>query len=134
GRLLGRRAPVVGERHLDTAIDEMASADRLTQHDATFERRDVVRAWCATLPGGAAVDLDVIEALTNMALEDEQLVQLHPGDPASAAQRVIWSTRDMLQTEERLLAASVARRADRVGIVDAQLVDPYLDRRSDLSD
>jgi conjugative relaxase-like TrwC/TraI family protein len=133
--VLGHGPPVVTEHHVGVAIEDMVGATGLTQHDASFERRDVTRAWCTALPGGAPVDLDALEELTDVALEDERIVPLLPQpehEPPRLRRR--WSTVDMLATEERLITSSLARRCEGAGLIPREMATAYIDQRPDLTD
>ena len=75
------------------AVDEAAvvarllGADGLTRHASTFDRRDIIRAWCEQLPHGA--DTTTIEQLADQTLDDPTVVPLAPRayEPTSTLRR-----------------------------------------------
>src|SRR5205823_945799 len=116
--VLGRRALVVQASDLDAVAEEMLSGRGLTAEHACFDRRDVMRGWCAGLPAGAAVDLTTLEELTEGFLEDGRVVPVVDGADRLADAQVVrrpdgsvttalavkhrWSTTDMVAMEQRL--------------------------------
>jgi conjugative relaxase-like TrwC/TraI family protein len=65
--------PRTTDEQMTWIMDDMVSAEGLTAHQATFDRRDVVRTWCEELPPGSRVSLNTIEQLTDAS----------PGRPAA---------------------------------------------------
>jgi conjugative relaxase-like TrwC/TraI family protein len=149
--VMGGMPPSVSEIDLEWAIDEMVAAHGLTAQKASFDRRDVTRAWCQALPAGVKVSLDAIEDLTDQALADGRIVSLVGGprlpgaalDPAVRADGTSatpapterrWSTTDMLAVEQQLLERADASRGGGSDQLDRQLVEQRLKDRRDLTD
>jgi hypothetical protein len=125
--LLGRGAPPVTENDLRAGIDEMVSEHGLTSQQASFDHRDVLRAWCEALPAGTKVTLEALEDLADVVESDERVIRVVDGRALlSERQRVQrpdghvtgpglherrWSTTDMLEIERRLLADAGAAGA-----------------------
>ena len=126
-----------------TAVDEAAitarllGPDGLTQHATTFDRRDVIRAWCDQLPHGA--DSTTIERLANRTLKDAAVVPLAPRaheptttlrrrrtgkpiDTPTPGQR--YSTRSLLNLETRLIRRATLNTQTPIGVaVEAAVLD-----------
>ena len=105
-------------------VARLLGPDGLTQHASTFDRRDVLRAWCEQLPDGA--DIATIEQLADQTLADPQVVPLAPRahEPTATLRRrktgrpidtptpgLRYSTQSLLALETRL----VHRAADSTG-------------------
>ena len=148
--LLGRGAPAVTEDDLRAAVDEMVSEHGLTSQQASFDHRDVVRAWCESLPAGTKVTLEALEDLADVVESDERVIQVVDGRALlSERQRVErpdghvtgpglrerrWSTTDMLEVERRLLAdAGPAGAGCGSGAIPAVVVERALASRRDLA-
>lgn len=131
---------------IDTAAEDLLGPSGLTRQRSTFNRRDVIQAWCGALPAGAPVDL--VEELTADALRSDDVVDL--ADTALVAQlqrglrrsdgvrvpavgQARYTTREMAGAEAALVDTALERRNARVGVVDTGLVDaamtlhPHLD-------
>ena len=78
-RTCGRGAPAVTEDDLRAAVDEMVSEHGLTSQQASFDHRDVVRAWCESLPAGTKVTLEALEDLADVVESDERVIQVVDG-------------------------------------------------------
>lgn len=147
--LLGREEP----RELD-AVEveqierELAGAQGLTRQRSSFNRRDVVQAWCERLAQGA--DVTVVEELADELLAGERVVALaqdvrelthsdvvRRGDgrivPATAEERR-YSTPELLALEQRIIDATLAGRATGTGVAASDAVDAALAGRPELSD
>lgn len=152
--VMGHRAPEGTARQvnkmLDDIIETMVSPRGLTATQASFERRDITRAWCQELPPGAKVDLATLEVLTDLVLQDSRVVAVHDSSTALVARQLVtavdgttttalavnrrWSTTEMLATEERLLAHAQATVGAGRGQVEQGIVDAHLEARADLSE
>ena len=100
----------------------------LTAHRSTFDRRDVIHAWCDQLPAGLPVT--TVESLTDEFLALSEVVQLHsPGSQQlmqSPSGRVLsavptgnrWTTRELLAIEQAALHTARHRSGDAIGIID----------------
>jgi conjugative relaxase-like TrwC/TraI family protein len=76
--------------------DELLSPSGLTERDATFDYRDVLRAWCGQLPSGAPIPM--IERLARHTMRDPRVVPLNRHGPYPA-----HSTRELIALERRLI-------------------------------
>jgi conjugative relaxase-like TrwC/TraI family protein len=150
--LLGRGAPTVTENHLRDVIDEMISEHGLTAQQASFDHRDVIRAWCEALPTGTKVTLEALEDLADAVERDERVVrivdgraQLTEGQRLERADGQVttqglrerrWSTVEMLELERRLLvnATGSAETATGAGEVTGAEVERALASRVNLGD
>jgi conjugative relaxase-like TrwC/TraI family protein len=116
---IGRAEPVlVTESQRRTAEDRMLGADGLTANDSTFDRNDIVRAWCDALPAGAPIGQieDLTKHLT-ARMETAPLEGVIPGrgpvirDAAGRTNSTLpaherWTTFELLNIERRALAAA----------------------------
>jgi TrwC relaxase len=110
------------------AVRELLGEDGLTARSPVFDRRDVLRGWCAQLPGGAPVS--TVEQLADQLLAQRVVVPidapagvLRPGAERSFARH---TTRDMLAVERRVLHTALARRVAGVAIADRVALDNAL--------
>jgi len=125
-KLLDRAAPAPVDGATRKSIeDHLLSPVGLTEHNSTFSRNDVLRAWCDSLPNGAAIE--EIEALAD-GLEDR--IDVVPLDGIATRGPVLraangrvlsslpaaarWSTFDLLNTERNAL--ELARRLLDAGV------------------
>ncbi len=122
--LLGR----VGEREHHPDAPALAEAivgeEGLTAHEASFARRDVVRAMAERLPTGAAVR--EIEEIADTLLADRRLVALGPArntltvrQPDDEQGESRYTTESLLAVEFDAVAGALARRAEGVAAVPA---------------
>jgi ATP-dependent exoDNAse (exonuclease V) alpha subunit len=105
----------------------MFGPDGLTAHASTFDRRHVLQAWCNQLPAGAPIaDIEDLTAHTLAAAPIAELSGERAGVTMRRADRrpmespnlgARYSTRDLLALERRLLAQSMIRATEGVGIV-----------------
>ncbi len=115
----------------------------LTARASTFDRRDVLRAWCDWLTGGA--DITTIETFADRTLIDPAVVKLAAG-PATRLRRrstgrriegpslgARYSTVELMTLEQRLVDQAHARQDRHVGVVDENVVLDALARRPELS-
>jgi conjugative relaxase-like TrwC/TraI family protein len=148
--LVGRGAPAVAEDDLRGAVDAMVSEHGLTSQRASFDHRDVVRAWCESLPAGTKVTLDALEDLADVVESDERVIPVVDGrallTERSALERPDgqvtgpglwerrWSTTDMLEVERRLLADAGPAGADcGAGAIPTAVVEQALASQRDLA-
>jgi conjugative relaxase-like TrwC/TraI family protein len=107
------RSPVIDAPDTDIAA-------RLTEHDATFSRRDVVRAVAQAATQGAS--LDAIEARSDEFLASEQVIPLAPER---------WTTPEILALEERTVAlAASGERSGRGLALEIAVAAAVADRPS----
>lgn len=95
--------------------DRMLGADGLTAHDSSFDRNDILRAWCDALPAGAPIER--VETLAERLIDRLETAPLHnivPGKGAAirdASGRRIstlpaqerWTTFELLAIERRAI-------------------------------
>ena len=54
---IGRTEPApIADAERRAVEDRMLGADGLTAHDSSFDRNDILRAWCDALPAGAPIE------------------------------------------------------------------------------
>ena len=88
---------------------EMFGPDGLTKHATSFDRRDVIQALTETLPAGAQVTSQQLEATATQLLSHDDAIPLLAPTSASGERR--WSTRELLAAERLALAISAERTA-----------------------
>ena len=148
--VFGHRAPAVTGKDLDDAVEDLVGPRGLTSDNASFSRRDVVRAWCSTLAPGAKVDLEAIEELTDGFMEEDEVVPVLNTTGRLTGSQVLrradgtvttavaverrWSTTEMLGVEQRLLAAAAGSRGVGAGQVESALIERRLAVSPSLSD
>ena len=91
---------------LDLAARAIGGMTGLTKESSTFDRRDVLRAWCERHPTGAGVER--IERLTDRWLASPYATRLDEVKP-SPTSGPRYSTPSMLQTEQELIDFCKAR-------------------------
>jgi hypothetical protein len=60
----------------------MVSEHGLTSQQASFDHRDVIRAWCESLPAGTGVTLEALEDLADVVESDERVIRWSTGGAA----------------------------------------------------
>ncbi|MEJ5256329.1 MAG: AAA family ATPase, partial [Acidimicrobiales bacterium] len=119
-----RREPQVWS--VAALFDDLASAEGVTKHASTFERRDVIRAIAERLPDGG--DVTAIEDLTDSFLTDPRLVAL------DTRREPRWTTSELLATEARLVDRAHALRGAGAGVAIPMAVDLALAQGPSISD
>jgi conjugative relaxase-like TrwC/TraI family protein len=117
--LIGRVQPTpITEAHRNAIEDHLLGAAGLTAHDSTFDRRDILQAWCDALPAGAPIER--VEELVEAFIGRREIAPLHnllPGRGATirdATGRRIstlppqehWTTQELLDIEQHALAVA----------------------------
>ncbi len=143
GRVLGRHQPARVD--LDRLVADLVDDEALTEKAATFTRRDLLQAVAGRLPDGAEVaELErVADAV--VAAGRRELVTLGPRRGQLAAVDTIrradgrivaadedeprMTTRRLLAAEQHAIDTALARRDDRVAVVDTPTVDRVLAAR-----
>jgi len=120
-----RREPALCD--LGETFTELAGPEGLTKYDTTFNRPDVIRALASRMPEGA--DVDLVEGLADVYLFASQPVRV--GDVKGLPS---WTTQDLLDTEQRVIAGLVARRDDHAGVALRAEVAEAIRARPTLSD
>ena len=110
GDVLGRtRAEGLSEPERKAAIGQMLGPDGLTAHSSTFDRRDLIRAWCEAHPQGAP--------LSEVQFFSAQMIANEPSMVALAGER--WTTRELLAFERTVLDS--AQRGLGLGVATVPL-------------
>lgn len=122
----------------------MLGPSGLTAHRSSFDRRDVLRAWCDHLPAGLPVE--TIESLADELLTHPELVQLDPAGSQqlmrSSSGRVLsavptgsrWTPRELLAIEDAALQTARRRADEPAGIVDHDALAAAMTAYPTLSD
>lgn len=110
---------VVRTPSVDVAVDEIASL--VTEADATFERRDVVRVIAQNATQGAS--LDDIEDGADAFLSSTQAISLAPG---------LWTTPEILAIERRTVGLALRSRDSGRPTVANEVVERSLGARPSL--
>jgi conjugative relaxase-like TrwC/TraI family protein len=79
----------------------------LTEHRTSFDRRDAIQALTETIPTGAQVTGELLEAVTDQLLESEEAVPLLQPTLVGCDRR--WSTQNLIVAERWALAAVTLR-------------------------
>jgi len=115
---------------LDLAGRAIGGMTGVTKESSTFDRRDVLRAWCEQHTPGASVER--IEKLTDRWLASPHATRLEEEKP-SPTSGPRYSTPSMLQTEQELVDTAKQRLRTGVGVADIPHVDAALAERPELS-
>lgn len=91
----------------------------LTESKASFNRGDVVRAWCENIDTRTVgVDADLLDDLVATTVGDNRSVVLGDGDPLhGVADRRRWSTRDLIRLEYDIVDQVAAGRHAGIAMV-----------------
>lgn len=125
--------------HLHLRLD---APNGLTEHRATFGRRDVIRQICAELPAGAPVTdvlglaheyLDSRHAVALVEAERDYILRADGRSAPIPTDIRRWTTPDMLRVEQLLIRMASARAHSNAGLARPELVDAALATRT-LSD
>jgi hypothetical protein len=136
-RLFGRTRPVPPSRDvLAQAARVLLGEGGLTRRAAVLDRRDVLRAWCAQLPGGAPVGY--VERLADTLLGDPEVVPIDPVTPEALRPGAVRSfrrhtTTEMLRAEAAVLSTAIGLQGAGRAVVDQTTVERVLAARPSLS-
>lgn len=137
--LLHRAAPTVLSAEIIEAVQaKLESPHGLTAGASTFDRRSVIIEWTNHLPQGLSPA--EVEALVNQFLARPEVVSVSgipdTADRATAgeAKAGIYSTRELVALEQRLMDDAVSRRHDTVGVVGEAPLAGALAARPTMSD
>lgn len=127
--LFDRGAPtILTAADIEAVNAKLESPHGLTAHASTFDRRMVIIEWTNHLPQGLAPA--EVEALADQFLARAEVVSVSgpsdTGDLATAgrAKAGIYSTRELVALEQRMMDDAVSRTHDTVGVVnEAHLAD-----------
>lgn len=136
--------PEIAPNTRSQVMATMLGPSGLTAHRSSFDRRDVLRAWCDHLPAGQPVD--TIESLADELLVHPELVQLDPAGSQqlmrSSSGRVLsavptgsrWTTRELLAIEDAALQTARGRAHEPAGIADHDALAAAMTAYPTLSD
>lgn len=143
-RTRGIEPPGVGSAEADQLYRWLASPNGLTASVSTFGQREVIKAICNALPSGGRVDqvLDLVDGFLRsehvLAVRiDDRAAVIHRHDGAVIAAHTDeyrWTTPEMLETETRLLASALHRRATSTGVAPGLAIDAAIAARPTLAD
>ncbi|MBM3676234.1 MAG: hypothetical protein FJW88_15095, partial [Actinobacteria bacterium] len=134
-----RRQSALDDIEFDDLALRLDAPNGLTEHRATFDRRDVIRQICAELPVGAST-ADVL-TLADEYLTSRHVVAIVEGEPdrlrrADGRSAPIpgggprWTTPDMLRVERLLIRMAAARPLCGAGLANPVAVDAAIARRA----
>jgi len=139
-----RRVPSLERGAIERTVEYLVGPDGLTARASSFDRRDVLRAWCDRLPFGAAVS--TIEALADHTIAAPQIVALQGAPTPSLQSRVAgrriqgppvgasYSTVALLALERRVIDRAVTGWGDDVAVAAEHAVRDALAARPELTD
>jgi conjugative relaxase-like TrwC/TraI family protein len=146
GRVTPAQIPGPGTDVAEALFETLASPEGVTAHHATFGRREVLRALSERLPPGA--DIDRISELTDAFLGSRRVVAVREASGLrrsdvirrrdgtvvpSRTDEAIWTTREILQVEDRLTRSALDRRREGTGLADPAATEDALAARPELS-
>ncbi len=117
GAVTGRefREPAAANLAVKRAFNQLASPEGLTANASTFARRDVLVALGGQL---AAVPPTELEGLTDRFLAERAVSVM--AEHAAGERR--WTTPELLQVEQRLIAAAVDRSGEQTAVASHEAV------------
>jgi conjugative relaxase-like TrwC/TraI family protein len=137
--VLERAGPtVLGPDDIESVNAELEGPGGLTAKASTFDRRAVIIAWSDHLPQGLGPA--GLEALADGFLARAEVVSVSglsdPAEQSTAgeARAGIYSTRELVALERRLVDGAVSRQHDTVGLVTEAALAEALAARPTLSD
>lgn len=146
----GQAAPHMSIAALSQLMEEMTSPTGLTLRRASFDRGDVIRAWCDALPGGAEISVESLEALVDEVLQRGDVVPIIDGSANLPGHQVLlsaagtvttsslierrWSTTELLEVEQELLQTAASSQGLGMAQLPIEVVDGFLATRTELSD
>ncbi len=104
----------------------LAGPDGVTRNTPTFDRRDLLRAWCEELRQG--LPIHTIEDLTRANLRQPEIVALAATTPFGK-----FTTRELLALEQRLVNQAVLRFGQPIATVGPDVLRAALDARPSIS-
>lgn len=108
----------------------------LTESKTSFNRGDIVRAWCEKIDTRTAtVDADLIDDLVASTTLDKNSVVLGNGDPLhGVADRRRWSTAGLMILENTIVDDVAAGRNAGIAQIDARSIDRVLEAHPTIGD
>lgn len=149
GAVLGREftshVPGVASDEADALFRTLADPAGLTARQATFGRREVIRAIAETTPGA---NIELVFVLSDAFLRSRHVVRL--GAPAglrtsdvirrrdgvvvaTKLDEACWTTPDVLATERRLVEGALQRSRAQAGVATKEAIDAALAARPTLT-
>lgn len=137
-----RQAPTRDDTQLKFLFNRLDAPNGLTEHRASFDRRDVIRQICQESITGVsaekALDLseDYLGSRRVVSLAEPRLERIRRGDGRSApipTDTHRWTTPDMLRTERHLIQMATYRQRSGTGLAHPDHVEQALAERSTLS-
>lgn len=110
-----------GGQETDALVEHLLGSEGLTAQASTFERRDVVREVAEAMESGAHARF--VEEIATAVLEREEARFLDVGGHGGEG---IWSTRELLDIERRLLAEGEHQLGQERAVLDSRAVDALL--------
>ncbi len=129
---------------IERTVEHLVGPDGLTAGTSSFDRRDVLRAWCDRFAMGA--DVSTIEALADHTIAAPQIVPLQAVKKASlrsgsGARRIqgppvgaSYSTVELLALERHVIERAAVDRGDNVAVASDEAVRDALHARPELAD
>ncbi|HTD49052.1 MAG TPA: MobF family relaxase, partial [Acidimicrobiia bacterium] len=139
-----RQVPSLGHAAIERTIEDLVGPGGLTARVSSFDRRDVLQAWCDRLPFGA--DVTAIEAFADRTIAAPQIVPLQAARKPSLrsvsdgrriqgpAVGASYSTAELLALEQRVIDRAVTDRGHDVAVAAEPAVRAALAARPELSD
>lgn len=127
-----RQHPTPDDIAIDHLHRRLGAPDGLTEHRATFDRRDVIRQVCAEVSAGASTtDVlglagDYLASRHVVALAERHNDRIRRADGRSApipTDHHRWTTPDMLRVERLLIRMAAARPHSGAGLARSDLLD-----------
>lgn len=125
-----RRRPAQ-QPDLGATAEEFSAPGGLTEQASTFDRRDVLQSWAEAHRDGA--DVERLEQLADRWLASPQSVQLEDDESRRHLGGPRYSTPEMLDLEQRLIADALDRRRSDVARVEPAQAIAALEQRPRLS-
>jgi conjugative relaxase-like TrwC/TraI family protein len=150
GALLHRAAPTEipdpGSELATALFGHLGGPNGLTAHHATFGRREVLQALAEALPPGT--DLTPIVELADAFLTSRHVVSLREASGlrtadvirrrdgvivANHVDEARWTTREILDVEDRIVRTATLRRHDHTGVADPAATKEAIRTRPELT-
>jgi len=138
--------PAPGSDAAHALFERLANPDGLTSQHATFGRREVLRAVAEALPPGADVEPICVLADAFLAsghvigireasgLRTSDVIRRRDGTVVpTRTDEALWTTREILDVEDRLTTAAIQRRREGTGVAARSAIDQALVARPELS-
>ena len=111
---------------IEEAIAMLISKTGLTENTTIFDRRALLRAWCAQLPQGAPIP--TIEQYANETLTRPEVIKL-----VGPSRFGTYTTQELVALEQHLTRQAIDSTRGNVAVVSQSALDTALTRRPSLS-